>query len=151
MLPIAYLCWLKLTSAPKVLLHSSQANGLLPLCDLRECTSRPWEVGNILSHFMHENISLKPEFRSRTCWWLLDWPFSIDILWLWEVWLLPIFPFTKKCCRIRNRSSLTDGGLWEPNELWNIPLILVAAKRKKQTIVIWAALKGLMNLVRSYR
>lgn len=49
-----YLCWLKLISCPNVLLHNSQANGRLPLCDRLACTSNPCGVENIFSHFIHE-------------------------------------------------------------------------------------------------
>ena len=49
-----YLCWLKLISWPKVLLHNSQAYGRLPLCDLLACTSNPCGVENIFSHLIHE-------------------------------------------------------------------------------------------------
>lgn len=49
-----YLCWLKLISCPKVLLQSSQAYGLFPLCDLLAWTSRPCGVEKIFSHFMQE-------------------------------------------------------------------------------------------------
>lgn len=80
---------------------------------------------------MQENISPKPELRSKTCWWLEDWLFSMEIS--WDEWL-PMLPFTRKCCRIRSRSSPT-GGLCELKELWNIPFILVVPVKKKWTNV----------------
>lgn len=38
------LCCSRLTAWPKVLPHMSQAKGLVPLCERRTCTSRPWGV-----------------------------------------------------------------------------------------------------------
>lgn len=67
-----YLCWLKLISCPKVLLQSSQANGLFPLCDLRAWTSSPCGVLNIFSHLMHEYTSpIGPMMPGRinSGWW----------------------------------------------------------------------------------
>lgn len=38
------LCCSRLTAWPNVLPHSSQAKGLVPLCERRTCTSSPWGV-----------------------------------------------------------------------------------------------------------
>ena len=50
----ADLCWFRLISWPKVLLHMGQAKGRRPLCARRACTSRPCGDEKILAHFMHE-------------------------------------------------------------------------------------------------
>lgn len=69
-----YLCWLKLTSWPNVLLHNSHANGRFPLCDRLECTSSPCGVENIFSHFTHEKTSPSAGIPGRiNKWWWWKW------------------------------------------------------------------------------